>query len=156
MIPMTNHNTSVNIFDITYPCYVSPIPIDSKRILYIPNESNYSDLSSVRYKVLEGYKTSDKIYLFDCIKLDNWELKSYPVPYYIRLKDTRNIVNSQIVNYRKVLDLETDLIKNPNEFQNYINELLAEGIKSVRIMNVDSEYVFGECQYNEYMELEIE
>lgn len=155
MKPMTCSNKNVNIFDINYPCYVSEIPNNSQRILYIPGEFEYKYLDEVRNYVLEGYKTENQIYLFDTILHSLWKKGVCNISYEKRLKTLHTLCTSQIANFSKVTDLPTLLIENPYEFNDYRESLLTNGIKKVRIMDVNGNYVFGESQNGEYLEADL-
>jgi hypothetical protein len=155
MTIMTKQSGLVNIFDITYPCYVSSIPVDSKRVIYIPEQSKYQFLDIIDDWVIEGYRTNEKIYLCDCLPIQDWNRKKSNIPFSQRIRYVRNLVNSVIGNYSKVSDLPTQLIDNPLEMTNYIKEALTTEIKTIRILDRDKNYVFGECENNEYLELEI-
>lgn len=144
-----------NIYDITYPCYIAPIPLNSSRIVNIPGEFEFKHLDTVRSYVVEAYKTPDRMYVFDCIPFHLWRKKVCKIPYEKRLKFLRELCTAQIAKFDKVIDLDSTLVSNPYELKDYCEALLTAGFQTVRIMDVNGNYIFGECQNCEYMELKL-
>jgi len=155
MEAMQKQDLPVNIYDLKYPCLVSPIPPDSTRILHIPGEFEYSGLDTVISFVLECYKTKNKIYVYDAIPINLWRKKVCRIPYEKRIKYVRTVVTSQIADFTKVCDLPAELIDNPIELSDYCDNMLTQGITTARIMDVDGYYVFGKCNKAEYLEMEL-
>lgn len=152
---MQKQPTEPNIYDITYPCYVSAIPPDAERIINIPGQFEYMGLDGVKSYVIEAYKTSDKLFVFDVVPYHLWVKKICKIPYEKRLRFLRALCTAQIARFDKVIDLDSTLVDNPHELSSYCEALLTAGFKAVRIMDVDGNYVFGECTNGEYMELEL-
>ena len=145
----------VNIYDISYPCYVAAIPNGAQRIINIPGQSEYKYLEGVKSYVIEAYKTPSRIYVFDVVPFNLWTKKVCKIPYEKRLKFLRQLCTSQITNFDKVMDLDSTLVDNPYELSDYCEALLTAGFETVRIMDVNGNYVFGECTNGEYMELKL-
>lgn len=152
---MHRQECNINVYDLKYPCYVSPVPLDAQRIVHIPGEFEFNHLDNVAGWVIEAYKTKDMIYVFDAIPRSLWHKGICRIPFEKRLKYVRTLVTSQIAAFDKVIDLSTVLIDNPIELIDYLDNLLTAGIKVARIMDVDGFYVFGQCTNGEYMELEL-
>lgn len=152
---MTAQNLDVNIYDITYPCYVAGIPPGAKRIIHAPGQFEYTFLDNVRSFVVEAYKTPERLYVFDVVPYHLWVKQICQIPFEKRLKFLRTMCTSQISNFDKVMDLPAVLIDTPFKLHEYCDELLTKGYETVRIMDVNGFYVFGECQNGEYMELKI-
>lgn len=152
---MQHQEASVNIYDLTFPCYVSPVPQNSARILHIPGQFEYKYLDNVYSFVVEGYKTVDRILLFDAIPYTLWQKKVCRIPYEKRLKFVRELVYAQIAKPDNVLDLDSVLIDNPAELTDYCDNMLTQGFTKVRIMDVNGNYVFGQSNNGEYLELEL-
>jgi hypothetical protein len=155
MKPMTCKASEINIYDINYPCYLSDIPPDGQRIAHIPGEFEYRYLEGVKSYVIEAYKTKDKLYVFDVVPLHLWKKSICRIPYEKRLKALHRIVTEQIADFAKVVDLAAVLVENPFELSDYCDGLLTKGTERVRIMDVNGNYVFGECTNGEYMELKL-
>lgn len=152
---MTAKDMEINIYDINYPCYVSGIPKDAQRIAHIPGEFEYKYLDGIISYVLEGYKTKDRIYLFDVVPLHLWKKGVCRISFELRLKALHKICTAQIADFSKVIDLPALLIDNPFELTDYCEGLLTNGIERVRIMDVNGNYVFGESVNGEFMELKL-
>jgi aryl carrier-like protein len=152
---MTAPNIKVNIYDINYPCYVAAIPLDSVRVMNIPGEYEYKHLDSIFAYVVEAYKTKDKLYLADSMLTALWHKGICQVPFEKRIKIVRELVYSVVAKPDQVLDLDYVLIDNPAELNDYIENLLTYGYKTIRIMDVNGYYVFGESREGEYYELSI-
>src|ERR1043165_344947 len=101
MQAMTCKDIPINIYDINYPCYISAIPKDAQRILNVPGQFEYKYLEGVKSYVLEGYKTKDKIFLFDVIPFNLWRKQVCKISYEKRLKALHTICTSQIANFDK-------------------------------------------------------
>lgn len=143
-----------DIYNINYPCYVSPVP-EGTRIIHIPGVMEYQHLDNTYGYVIEGYQTPEKLYLFDCIPLVLWYKQKCLIAYEDRLKDIRILVNSYIANPKKVIDLNALLIDNQIEMADYLDNLLTQGYKKARIMDANGNYVFGEAKNNEYVEIDL-
>jgi len=152
---MTSKEVDINIYDITYPCYVAGIPVDSQRIIHIPGSFEYKYLEGIASYVVEGYKTKDKIYLFDVIPYNLWVQKVCKLSYEKRLKAVRQICTAQIADFSKVIDLDTVKIDNPHELTEYCENLLTLGHVRARILAADGHYVFGESNNGELLELKL-
>lgn len=155
MEPMKPQPIQPNIYDITYPCYVAPIPKNAKRIINIPGESEFQYLEGIKSYVVEAYKTDSRMFIFDVVPFHLWHKKVCKVPYEKRLKFLRQLCTAQISRFDKVIDLDSTLVDNPFELRDYCDALLTVGFETVRIMDVNGNYVFGECQNGEYMELKL-
>lgn len=154
METMKHQVCSVNIYDINYPCYVSPIP-KGERIVHVPGQYEFKYLDNIYSFVVEAYKTDEKLLLFDAVPLYLWQKKICQLRYEKRLKYVRELVYGQVANVEKVMDLESVLIDNPVELTDYCDNLLTQGYAKARIMDVNGHYVFGQAQNGEYLELEL-
>lgn len=152
METMKAQKCSVNIYDINYPCYISPIP-QGERIVHIPGQFEFKYLDNIYSYVIEAYKTADKLLIFDTVPLHLWNKKVCHIRYEKRLKYVRELVYGQVANPEKVMDLESVLIDNPAELIDYCDNLLTQGYTKARIMDVNGYYIFGQAQNGEYLEL---
>lgn len=152
---MTRQQGTVNIYDIKYPCYVSPIPLNSTRIVHIPGEFEYKHLDETMEWVIEAYHDKEVLHVFDAMPRTLWYKGVCKIPFEKRLKYVRILVTDQIAAFDKVLDLSTVLVDNPIELRDYCENLKELGYKTIRIMDTDGYYVFGECLNNEYMEMNL-
>lgn len=146
---------TVNIYDLKYPCYVAAIPNDSTRIVHVPGEFEFQHLDEIFDWVIEAYRTKDCLYIFDAMPRKLWQKGVCNIPYEKRLKYVRTLVTGVISSFDKVMDLWTVLIDNPVEFKDYCDNLRDGSYKRIRIMDSDGFYVFGECENNEYMEMDL-
>lgn len=155
MQPMQKQPVEVNIFDLSYPIYIAPIPKGATRIINIPGQYEYQHLEEIRSYVIEAYKTEDKIFIFDVIPYHLWRKEICRISYEKRLRFLRQLVTAQITKFDKVIDLDSVLIDNPHELSDYCDALLTGGYEAVRLMDVNGNYVFGECKNCEYLEMEL-
>lgn len=151
---MKHQEASVNIWDITYPVYVSPIP-KGLRILHIPGQFEYKYLDNAYSFIVEAYKNEDKIFIFDAIPYTLWQKQICNISYEKRLKYVREIVYDRIAQPDFVVDLEAVLVDNPAELTDYCDNLLTQGYSKARIMDVRGNYVFGQSINGEYLELKL-
>lgn len=95
----------LEIMDINLPSHCAGIKSDWQHIIHIPGKYEYEYLDKSFGCVLFGYKTENKILLYDCVPLDLWYKKRCDIIYSERLKELRSIINEQIQLPLKVLDL---------------------------------------------------
>lgn len=98
------------------------------------------DLASILNK--EGASIPDTLryVIYDAIPQPAWDLQYYDRPYEDRLKDLRGIVNDQIADYSKVLDIATDTVHYPKELTELYREYLLAGYEGVIIRDIDGLY----------------
>jgi len=144
--------SSDRVWDINYPIYVSPV-LEAQDIIHIPGQFEYKYLDEIYSYVVEAYKTKDKIYIYDAIPINLWNKRVCKIPYEKRLKTVRELVFSQVAKVDKVLDLDVVLIDNPAELFEYCDNLLTQDYKKIRIMDVNGDYVFGDANNGECLEL---
>lgn len=152
---MLSPKIKVNIYDINYPCYVAAIPLNSSRIIHIPGVYEYKYLDNIFAYVVEAYKTEDKLYLADTMLSVLWHKQICQIPFEKRVRAVRELVYDVVANTEHVLDLDYVLIDNPAEYNDYVENLLELGYKTIRIMDVNSYYIFGEALDGEYYEINI-
>lgn len=152
---VTSELSYINLYDLNYPVYVSPIPLDSNKITHIPGLYEYKHLDNVYLHVVEGYKTKDKIYLFDCVPYNLWNKKICNLTYEKRLKTLRTIVYEEVCLPDFVIHLDCVLIDNPVELIDYCENLLTQAYKKVRIMDGNAFYSFAQNDKGESLELEL-
>lgn len=143
-----------NLTRIAYPCYVNPIP-KGERVLYIPGINHieqFPELERVSEYVIEGYLT-DKFLAFDCMTVDEFMARKCEATYEERLRKLRQILNDQIADYTKVIDLPTDKVETPKEIKDLYKEYLTDGCEGIILRSVDATYHFGVCENAEVMEL---
>ncbi len=155
MKPMQKQNKDLSVYDFTYPCYIAGIPEDSQRIIHIPGQFEYTGLDYTFGYVMEGYKTKDKIYVFDCMKLDYWEKSRCDKEYYKRLINLRKVITGEIADFKKVIDLPMVLCDTPIDAVDYLDNLLDSGYKSARVMSADGYYIFGDAVDGEFIEVSL-
>lgn len=152
---MTKQTKELNVYDLSYPCYVAGIPEDSQQIAHIPGHFEYQSLDQTYGYVLEGYKTKDTIFLFDCIPLNLWHKKVCLMEYYKRLRHLRRIIVGEIADFKKVIDLPMVECQTPIDAIDYLDNLLTSGFKKARIMSANGYYIFGEAVDGEFVEIEL-
>lgn len=152
MQSMTPQEASVNIWDFNYPCYVSPIPKGDK-FTHVPGLFEFKHLDGIHSFVIEGYKTPDKLWICDVIPFYLWKKNVCNITFEKRLKIVRAIVFESVAKPEHVMDLDAVLIDNPAELTDYCDNLLTQGYERVRIMDVNGNYVFGQSNNGEYLEL---
>jgi len=74
-----------------------------------------------------------KYYIFDCIPLDDWEAKSCSLTYESRLKLTRRIVTSHICNYKRIVDVGSDIAEYSSDVVSIYKKYLKEGYEGVML-----------------------
>lgn len=146
----------LSIYDLSYPCYVAAVPLESERIIHVPGLYEYKNLDNTFGFVIEGYRTKDITYLFDCMKLELWNKKKCLIFYENRLKTLRGMINDEIGRNPQLTDLPMVLVDDPMECKDYCENLLQFGITSVRIMSPTGYYVFGQAKNEEYLEMNLE
>lgn len=152
---MTKQTKELNVYELTYPCYIAGIPEDSQRIIHIPGQFEYGQLETTYGYVIEGYKTKDCIFLFDCMNLALWHKQKCFREYYKRLRDLRRIIVGEIADFKKVIDLPMVECQTPIEAIDYLDNLLTSGFKTARIMSANGYYIFGDALDGEYVEVEL-
>lgn len=149
-----NTKKQFSVYDVSYPCYIAGIP-EGERIIHIPGRYEYKDLEETYGYVIEGYKTKDKIYLFDCLDVDLWYKSRCDIRYEKRIRMTRAIISESISKRKVVQDLPMVLCDTPIDAIDYLDNLMGQGFEKARIMYSKAYYVFGECQNDEYVEIEL-
>lgn len=153
--PIKFEINSVNLYDLNYPLYVSPIPLNSQKIVHIPGKYEYKHLEEIYTYVVEGYKTQEKIYLYDCVPCSYWFKKIYNVDYDKRLKNLRTLIYKDVNLPDVVTQLDCVLIDNPIELIDYCDNLLTQNYKKVKIMDGNAFYLFEHNGKGESLELEL-
>ncbi len=152
---MTKQSKELNVYELSYPCYIAGIPVDSQRILHVPGLYEFKYLDQSYGYVLEGYKTDKKIFLFDCMPLDLWNKQKCLMEYYKRLRATRRIIVGEIADFEHVLDLPMVECQTPIDTIDFLDNLLTSGFKTARIMSTNGHYVFGDSIDGEFVEVEL-
>jgi DNA ligase-1 len=110
--------------------------------LYIKGEP-FQNLTSTVNK--EGAEINNlKYYVYDCVPLvsfDKQEAKD--LPYEVRIRTLRKVLNEDIQDYVKVIDLQTDLVSSPKEIKDLYSDYLKQGYEGVIIRRKDGNYKFG-------------
>lgn len=143
------------IYDISYPCFVMGIPEDSNRIIHIPGQFEFKDLDKTFGYVLEGYKTKDKLYLFDGMSLNLWNKKVCMIEYYKRLRHVRKILIGEIADFTRVIDLPMVECETPIDAIDFLDNLMDLGYKRAKIMSSNGYYIFGNALDGECVEIEL-
>jgi DNA ligase 1 len=81
-----------------------------------------------------------KYVVYDCIPLKDWEKQSCNIPYEERLKKARELINTYIANYKKIVDISSDLVHSSKEVVELYKEYLANGYEGAMIKDPNGKY----------------
>jgi len=162
MKTMKAKNKIPNITLISYPVYISPIMSD-KKFTYIPNQGMYingyktelirfNKLKGIQEYTLEGYLVKNKLFLHDCLFINNWINNKGKVTYYSRWKMLKLLVNNCLAEYDKFVTVPTDVAENPGDLIRFYKQYLTEGYIGVNIKNENGYYTFDETT-DDFIEL---
>lgn len=152
---MTKQTTEPSVYDLSYPCYIAGIPEGAERIIHIPGLYEFKYLDEAYGYVVEAYKTKEQLLIFDCMTLDLWNKQKCFIEYQKRVRKVRELVGSQIANFKKVMDLPMVECETPIDAIDYLDNLLTSGYKKARIMYGYGHYIFGDSVDGEYVEIDL-
>lgn len=81
-----------------------------------------------------------KFIVYDCLHIANWDYKICKKTYEDRLKDLRKVVNSQIADHQKVIDIANDLVQTSKEAVDIYKNCLQNGYEGVMLKAPDGLY----------------
>jgi len=81
-----------------------------------------------------------KYVVYDCVPLRDWEKQQCNIPYEERLKKARELINTYIGDYTKVIDIASDLVDSPQELLSVYKKHLNKGYEGAMIKSTDGKY----------------
>lgn len=110
-------------------------------------EVPFEELSGVLRKEgsqLYGYK----FVAFDCIPLEDWKRRSCKLVYTKRLNLLRSLLNDRVADYKRIIDVPTDIAESPAEALELYKAWLAEGYEGIMIKDPNAEYQWKKVTAN--------
>lgn len=81
-----------------------------------------------------------KYVVYDCLPAKDWEQQKTKVTYEVRLKNLREVLNNQIADYKKVIDIPNDLVNTSGEAVDLYKEYLKKGYEGAMLKAPDGLY----------------
>ena len=92
----------------------------------------------------EGAEIKDLVFVvYDCIPIEDFKLQKSSLQYEDRLKLLRSVLNEQVADFTKVIDISTDKVDSPLEIRELYKKYLKNDYEGVIIRRVDGNYKFG-------------
>lgn len=107
--------------------------------LYIHGET-FNNISSILRTEDIDIPGNLKFIAFDCIPLKDWDKQKCAISYEERLKLLREVLNDQVADYKRVIDVATDKCNNPKEVKDLYKKYLDQGYEGLMLRNPDAEY----------------
>lgn len=119
---------------ISYPCYIAP-KIEGEEKIFI------NDIDNIKGYMLKGIQSSDRLYLYDGMTIEEWEAKTCNLVYEDRLGLVRHCIN-QLADYKNIIDLPLDTCYNPGDVIKYKNIHLEQGYAGSIVKSKYEKYRF--------------
>lgn len=81
-----------------------------------------------------------KFVVYDCIPIKDWEAQRCKKPYSDRLIALRGIVNGQLADHSKIIDIPNDLVNSPAELMELYKKYLKEGYEGAMMKSIEGTY----------------
>ncbi len=81
-----------------------------------------------------------KYVVYDCIPTKDWEAQKTKLTYEMRLKNLREVLNNQIADYKKVIDIANDLVNTSGEAVELYKKYLKSGYEGAMLKAPDGLY----------------
>jgi len=107
--------------------------------LYIHNE-NFNNIASTLTTEDAEIPKGLKYVVFDCIPIKDWDKQKCTIPYEERLKILREVLNDQVADYKRIIDVATDKCNNAKEVKDLYKKYLNNNYEGLMLRNPDAEY----------------
>ena len=103
-----------------------------------------SALTSEDAPLPKGFKFT----IFDAMPKEDWDNESCDMVYEDRLSLVRQLVTSSITDYKKVIDIPTDIANNPTEVKISYKTHLQNNYEGAMIRSIDGKYLWKRATIN--------
>lgn len=101
---------------------------------------NFNKLASAISAENGTIPTNLRFVVYDCVPLSDWAQQKCKNTYQIRLKKLRTILNDQVSDYTKVIDISNDEAATPKELLALYKDYLDAGLEGAMIKSPDGVY----------------
>jgi len=104
------------------------------------HEVSFEELDSIITTEDKVIPKDLKFIVYDCIPLKDWENEVCTISYEDRLKTLRRILNNQVADYKKVIDVPNDICDTPKEVKDLYKKYLSEEYEGAMIKAINGKY----------------
>jgi DNA ligase 1 len=100
----------------------------------------FNELQTILNSYEKPLPNSLKFVVFDCMTLKDWDTQTCKKPYSERLNLLRSVLNGEVADYQKVIDMSTDVVNSPAEAVELYKEHLKSGCEGSMLKDINGLY----------------
>lgn len=104
------------------------------------HEVSFEELDSIITSENKPIPKSLKYIVYDCIPVGDWEKEECKTTYEDRLKTLRKVLNSQIADYKKIIDVPNDIADTAKQVKDLYKNYLNEEYEGAMIKDINGKY----------------
>lgn len=89
-----------------------------------------------------------KFYIFDHLTEKEWNTKICKRSYENRLSSLRSILNDYVQDYKRIIDVPTDKVENPQQIKEIYKKYLTKNLEGAMIRSIDGKYQWKRVTIN--------